>query len=238
LARPKVNKQSNLTVVGGQIGHNSNRNKGTSVESLTDDQLQALTRQHAQKRSRLIDAEKKAKAERMNFDKVIKSELGAKGLADIKLLEQLSTPEGEAELIAEMERQARVARWSGMVIGTQGDLFGEDRRTAEEKAFEAGKRAGLSGENCQPPSGYSADASGQWVSGWHEGQAVLASGFMKKESDAELLRPESEDDGQADPFDAAAESDFGDDSYQAGDEVDVGGDDEDFDPSVFQREDA
>lgn len=198
-------KEKALKAVG--IGHNGG-------EPLTDDQLQALTRQHAQKRARLVDMEKKAKADRMNFDKVIKAELGAKGLADIKLLEQLSTPEGEAELIAEMERQARVARWSGLLIGAQGDLFEEDRRTAEEKAYEAGKRAGLSGENCQPPSGHSAESSSQWVSGWHDGQAVLASGFMKKESDTELLRPEADDDGGTDDFDAAIDnSDFDDEGF-------------------------
>jgi hypothetical protein len=226
MARPK--KEKTLKPVG--VGHNSGE--------LNDDQLQALTRQHAQKRTRLVDEEKKAKAARMNFDKVIKAELGAKGLADIKLLEQLSTPEGEAELMAEMDRQARVARWAGLVIGTQGNLFGEDRRTAEEKAGEAGKRAGLSGENCQPPSGYSDACREAWIQSWHEGQAVLASGFMKKEPDAALLRPESEDEGQSDDFNDAADGDFGDDTYRPGDEVEVEDDDADFEPPAFLRADT
>jgi hypothetical protein len=226
MARPKKDKA--LKPVG--VGHNSGE--------LNDDQLQALTRQHAQKRARLLDVEKRAKADRMNFDKVIKAELGAKGLANIKLLELLSTPEGEAELVAEMERQARVARWAGLVIGTQGNLFGEDRRTAEEKAAEAGKRAGLSGENCQPPSGYNDASREAWVQAWHAGQAVLASGFMKNESDDELLRPESEDEGQEDDFNAAADGDFGDDGYRPGDEVDVETDEEPFDPPSFIKADT
>ncbi len=224
MARPKKDKA--LKPVG--IGHNGGE--------LTDDQLQALTRQHAQKRTRLLDAEKKAKAERMNFDKLIKSELGPKGLANIKLLELLSTPEGEAEVVAEMERQVRIARWAGLVIGTQGDLFGTDRRTAEEKAAEAGKRAGLSGESGQPPSGYSGEAHNAWMDGWREGQAVLASGFMKGASDSELLRPEA-DPQVPDPFNDAADGDFGDDGYRPGDEVDVAGE-QDFEVPAFLKEPA
>jgi hypothetical protein len=221
-------KEKALKAVGG-IGHNSGE--------LNDDQLQALTRQHAEKRSILVNAEKKAKADRMNFDKLIKAELGAKGLADIKLLEQLSTPEGEAELKAEMERQARVARWAGLQVGTQGSLFDEDRRTVGERAFDEGKRIGLSGGDCKPTHQPGTEAYEKFVEGWHAGQAVLAAGFKKPE--AELLRPESEDEDEGnDDFDAAANGDFGDDTYRPGDEVDVETGEEPFEPPAFLRADT
>lgn len=179
------------------IGHNSG--------DFTDDQRQALTRQYLQKREHLLAAEKKAKADRMNFDKVIKAELGAKGLADIKLLQQLSTPEGEAELKAEIERQLRVARWAGMPIGTQLDLFGPDRRPVEERAFEEGKRSGLAGETLKPTYDPGTEGYDAFVKGWHDGQSVLAAGFKKGPAEADLLRPEPEEGEGTDDFDAAAD---------------------------------
>src|SRR6185369_17881305 len=70
----------------------------------SDSQLEALTRDYRAQRTAALAVEKKAKADRMNLDKKIKADLGAKGLADIKLLDQLSTPEGEADFKEEMER--------------------------------------------------------------------------------------------------------------------------------------
>jgi ribosome modulation factor len=181
-------KKPNLTVVGGpraadaKPGHNSS--------GLTDDQVQALTRQHSEKRAHLLELEKTAKANRMNFDKVIKSDLGAKGLADIKLLAELETEEGETKFKEEMERQARVARWAGLHVGMQGSLFDEDRRPIADRAYEEGKRAGLAGKDAKPPHAPGTEAHNEWMRGWHDGQAVLAAGFKKKEPQSELVKSE------------------------------------------------
>lgn len=202
MARPKGAKnRPKLTVVGNSpnVGHNQP----------SDDQVQALTRQHAQKRAKLLEAEKRAKADRMNFDKVIKSDLGAHGLADIKLLEKLETPEGEEEVRAEMERRARVFRWAGIPIGTQGSLFDEDRRPIEDRAFDEGKRAGMEGKHCEPPHPAGTSAASRWVEGWHAGQAILATGFKKPADTPEVLRPEGNEPKGADDFDSAANGGFG-----------------------------
>lgn len=201
MGRPAGSKNKpKLSVVGGVAGPGHNR----SQEQLTDDQLQGLTRQHAQKRKSLVDAEKKAKAARMNFDKVIKAELGEKGLDNIKLLEELDTPEGEARIKADMERQAMVARWAGLAIGTQGALFDTDRRPIEDRAFDDGKRDGMSGKTLAPPHAPDTAAYGRYVEGWHAGQAINAAG-IKKPPEAELLRKEgAEVTGKPDEFDAAA----------------------------------
>ncbi|MER9768953.1 hypothetical protein NKJ09_23145 [Mesorhizobium sp. M0189] len=206
MSRPKgsVNKKPKLSVVGGGASPGPGHNK--SAEQLNDDQLQALTRQHAAKRAKLLDTEKKAKADRMNFDKVIKSDLGSTGLANIKLLEDLETPEGEARIKADMERQAMVARWAGLAIGTQGALFDTDRRPIEDRAFDDGKRDGMSGKTLAPPHAPDTVAYGRYVEGWHAGQALNAAGIKQKPPAAELLRKEGvEATGKPDEFDGAAD---------------------------------
>lgn len=205
MARPKGSKnRPKLTQVGpadAKPGHNS----GKTMAQLSDDQTQALTRQHAAKRAKLVEAEKTAKANRMNFDRVIRSDLGEFGLANIKMLEQLETPEGEAKIRAEMERQMMVARWSGLPIGTQAALFDEDRRPIEERAHDSGKRAGMKGDNCAPPHAPGTPSYEPWIKGWHEGQAVLALGFKKGPVDP-VLRPEGNEPAGPDAFDLASDA--------------------------------
>ncbi|WP_192242924.1 hypothetical protein [Mesorhizobium silamurunense] len=202
MARPKGSKNKpKLAPVPGGPRPGDNR----TLEQLSDDQRQALTRQLGEKRTRLVDAEKTAKAARMNHDRLIKSELGENGLDEIKLLEQLETPEGEKEFKERRDREIRIARWAGLAIGSQGE-FELDRRPAAEKAFDAGKRAGMKGEDCKPPHAPGAEAYDEWIRGWHEGQAVLAGGFKKgPDSAAELLREEGKEQaGKPDVFDEAA----------------------------------
>ncbi|RVC05816.1 hypothetical protein EN883_03940 [Mesorhizobium sp. M7A.F.Ca.AU.002.06.1.1] len=191
-----------MSVVGGAAGPGHNR----SAEQLSDDQLQGLTRQHAAKRAKLLEAEKKTKADRMNFDKIIKSDLGATGLANIKLLLDLETPEGEARIKADMERQAMVARWAGLAIGTQGALFDQDRRPVEDRAFDDGKRDGMSGKTLATSHASGTEAYNKYVEGWHAGQAINAAGIRQKPPEAELLRKEgAEVTGLADEFDQASD---------------------------------
>ncbi len=179
-------------------GHNS---------VLTDDQRQALTRQHAGKYFSLLEAKKKADADLRNHAKVVKSDLGEHGMVQIKLLQQLQTEEGEKKFREEMEAKATAARWAGLPIGAQGNLFDEDRRPIEEKAYEEGKSAGMAGKTANPPYSPGTPAYDRFMEGWHAGQAVLAQGFKKTKDSADLLRPETEEtetDGP-DDFDAAAE---------------------------------
>lgn len=220
-------KEKKLKPVG--IGHNSD---------LTEDQRIALhLNNHVPSYERALKAKKDADAAFKNICKTIKAEGGS--IDEVKLTIELRTPEGEAKLKATIEQQLRVARWNGLPVGTQGDMFGPDRRPAEERAAADGKRAGLAGENCQPPSGLSQEANAAWVEAWHAGQSVLAAGFKTTSSDTELLRPESEDEGQSDDFNEAADGDVGDDTYQIGDEVDVGGGDDEgeFEPPAFLQND-
>lgn len=171
--------------------------------AMSDDQEQKLTRDHAARRLQLLKAETDAKAARLKFDKVIKADLGEHGLANIKLLEKLESDKGEDEIKADLERRAKVARWAGLQIGTQGSLFENDRRSMNEKAFEEGKRDGLKGAD--PKSPYSGEAEQEYLKGWHTGQAVNLGGIKQTKPEADIVKPKGGAKKSApDEFDQAA----------------------------------
>lgn len=152
----------------------------TTIEGISDDQLYSLTEQHRQKYELLLDARHKANKALIDYGKIIKSDLGATGLQDIKDIICLDTPEGEASMKAEMERKARVMRWMGCPIGSQGALFGEpDRTPIEDRAKAEGKRQGLAGENNSNPHHHTTAAHRAHNDGYGEGQAVNAAGIKR-----------------------------------------------------------
>lgn len=147
---------------------------------MSDDQRCSLTYQHMEKYQRLLATKKAADNALTGFGKEIKSDLGAKGLADIKDMIEGRSPEGEAKLKAEMERKARVMRWLNIPIGVNGELFpAEDRTPLAERAYAAGKRQGLAGEKYDNPHHATTEAHKQFTTGFGEGQAVLSKGFKK-----------------------------------------------------------
>lgn len=153
----------------------------TSAETISDDQLYSLTEQHRQKYELLLEGRHKANKALIDYGKIIKSDLGAHGLQDIKDLISLDTPEGEAAMKADMERQARVLRWMGVPIGSQGALFGDtDRTPITERAFNEGKRQGLAGEKMENPHHQTTEAHRSFNDGFSQGQETLATkGFSK-----------------------------------------------------------
>jgi ribosome modulation factor len=151
------------------------RSAGTGDNEMNDDQRYSLTEKHRQKYESFLEAKNKANKALIDFGKIIKSDLGAKGLQDIKDLIALSTPEGEEAMKAEMERQARVMRWMNIPIGSQGALFGEeDRAPITDRAFAEGRRQGLAGESQNNPHHHTTEASRAHNDGWQDGQTTLA----------------------------------------------------------------
>lgn len=150
-----------------------------SNSELTDDERRALLFQHVKAYEDKLAAKKKADAELKNTCKLAKAELGKDAVADIKDVIALKTPEGEAALKIEIERQIRIARFMNAPMGHQF-TFSEDMRPSTDKAFEKGKCAGLDGQAASPPHDPSVPQYGSWMEGWHAGQAVLASGFREK----------------------------------------------------------
>lgn len=203
---------------------------------LTEDQQAALFFQHKNKIVALREKLASVNSELRTAFKVAKSEGFTKKEIDFAIA--LEDDEDD-KIQKERLRQNQIARWLGVPLGTQAELdLQPDRRSIEEKAAAEGKKAGMNGETLNPPYAPGTPGYEPYVEAWHLGQAAIFS-IEKMKSETQLLRPESEDEGGDDEFDAAADGDFGDDTYQVGDEVDIGGeDDDDFTPPSFLRDDS
>ena len=173
-----------------QIGDNS------GAVAPTDEQLQALHFQHVAKYEKAVETKRRADVALKNVAEAAKKDLGPRAVAEIKLAIQLKTPEGEVRVRDTLASQLRVARWAGLPVGSQADLFPEDRTPAVDRARADGKRAGLAGEHPKTPHHPSTPQAQAWLEGWHEGQAVLVGGIKTTveavhafEVDAEDPRP-------------------------------------------------
>ncbi len=156
-----------------------------TAEGISDDQVYSLTEQHRQKYERLLAAKKAGDKALTDFGKIVKADLGAKGLQDIKDIISLSTPEGEALMKAEMERQTRVMRWMNIPIGTQAGMLSEpDRTPITERAFNDGKRQGLAGETQSNPHHHTTEAHIHHNDGYAEGQSINAAGIKRLDPSA------------------------------------------------------
>jgi ribosome modulation factor len=156
-----------------------------TLEGLSDDQRYSLTEQHRQKIEKALATKKAASAAYLNACKIAKAELGPTGMDDINDMIALATPEGEARMKENIERQMRVLRWNDVPMGTIDDLFPDtDRTPITERAFNAGKRQGLAGESNNNPHHHATEAHRFHNDGWAEGQKTLATkGFSKLSPD-------------------------------------------------------
>jgi hypothetical protein len=152
---------------------------GHNGDKLTDDERRALTLHH----KRLYEAAdalvERAKADRTAVSDQAKADLGKSALGEIKDMIAMADHD---KVKAKLERDMRLARWAGMPIGFQVDLFGA-RISNDDKIAAAGKAAGMAGETCQQPATLSVHDAQIWIENWHVGQGILASAFGKKKVD-------------------------------------------------------
>jgi hypothetical protein len=147
----------------GQPGHNS---------TLNDEERRALTLHHKKLYEAADALVEKAKKDRAAVGDLAKADLGKGALADIK---DMILAANDKKMKAIVERTLRLARWAGLAVGTQTNLF-----EPVADPFEDGKTAGMHGDACEPPKNLAVDAAQKWIAGWHDGQSVLASAFKKK----------------------------------------------------------
>jgi hypothetical protein len=183
--RPKTETKTEKTNETNGSGHNS---------ALTDDECRALTLHHKRIWLAADALVEKAKAERKAVADQAKADLGKGVLADIK---DLILFDDDVKAKADIERRMRLAKWSGLPVGFQVDLFG-DRQPADERHEAAGTTAGMAGENCSPPTHLGPADMQSWIRGWHSGQAVLAGAFGKLKTDAPVDAPAADTSEQ--PF--------------------------------------
>lgn len=133
-----------------------------------------------QKIARFFSYKKRWEAAKLtlkNLEEEIKTRIGKHGVRDIRTAVQLDDPDGEERIKERIEAQMRIARWMGLPVGEQEDLFPADRTPAVDAALARGKRDGLSGNPYKPECDPSVPQYAAYTNGFNEGQSVLAQGF-------------------------------------------------------------
>lgn len=158
---------------------------------LRDDELRALALNHKGMFERALAAKKSKDADFRNACKKIKSELGDSGVAIIKAMIELDSPEGEAAVLGRIRAQAKAARWNGLPVGTQVELaLGEpDRTPAVDRAREEGKMASMTSKPRKPPYDPSTPQYTAWLEGYAEHQETLLATVGRGKGDEEDVRP-------------------------------------------------
>lgn len=156
---------------------------------LSEDQQRALHYEHCRKFEAAVAVKKKYDKELKDVSKMIKAD--GDSVAKVKQTLLSRTPEGEAELRAEIAQTAEVLRWAGVNVGETADMFPEDRTPSDDRAFAEGKRDGLAGEPRKPNYDPSTSQYNKYMDGFTSGQDVLAKGFrpFPPDEDDRDLRP-------------------------------------------------
>ncbi len=150
-----------------------------------DPQLRELAISHRNKYLRLHNALANAQSNMRAFGKEVKED--GLSMRQIKLMVELSTPEGEAAWRMTIAADLMAAQYQGAGIGQQLVLFMEpDRTPATEIAYDEGQKASMSGESPKPPYHPSTPQYTQWITGYQdhqsqrlkEGIKPLATGFV------------------------------------------------------------
>jgi len=184
------------------IGHNSG-----SAESMDDDNQHALFLHHFNKIKALREKLATTNADLRNALKTAKAEGFLKG--DFDTATALGKDKA-GEIEAQRKREDRIARWLGIPLGTQGELFVAPSQ--REKAFAEGKNDGIQGKPMKPPYSPGTEGWEGWTEGWHAGQSAAFKIKQSKNPDAPIIKAadEGERDGTGDAFDEDANRSTGD----------------------------
>lgn len=154
-----------------------------------DDQDRALFLQALPKIGQLRAALNTANANLRNAYKQAKADGFAKKDFDEAFLMQGA--EGEKVKKGAILRSLRIARWLGMDLGAQLDMFEQDARVpAVDRAYEEGKSQAMQGVSLKCDYAQDTEQYRTFAAGWHHGQEILSKGFKK-------LHPEVEADEKA-----------------------------------------
>ena len=164
---------------------------------LRDDELRSLALNHKGLFERALAAKKAKDADFRNACKKIKSELGDSGVAIIKAMIELDSPEGETAVLSRIRAQAKAARWNGLPVGTQVELALDvpDRTPAVDKARDAGKQASMEDALCKPPYAPNLPQYKAWMDGYQDHRATML-GRGKKDDPRPKLVQNMETEGQ------------------------------------------
>lgn len=131
--------------------------------ALTDDERQKLFFKHERDLAPVLAREALVKAELKKIYATAKADGFHK--YEFELGRQFASPEGEADVAVKQEAVYRIARWKGVSLGTQADMFA-DAAPRRDEHFEAGKRANFEGGSRKAPAHLNIDDGNRWYAGF------------------------------------------------------------------------
>jgi hypothetical protein len=152
--------------------------KVAAPKGSNDDQDRALFLHHLQNLPKLI----KAKDDAVNAIRGFYKKAKADGFVqdDFKEALKMQGVEGEKEKKSAIARSLRIARWLGLDLGAQLDMFEQDERVpAADRAYEEGKSQAMLGISLKTDYAPETEQFREFTRGWHDGQAILSQGFKK-----------------------------------------------------------
>lgn len=184
MGRKKRNGNGNGEADGHADDGVEQRPEARTIEELSDEDRQALFFDHLRKARPLFEAKKEAARDLKQAKELAEGE--GVSWKDIEAAIKADTEEGRAKLIADVQRQQRLAQWLGLPVGASPDLFDDAANGDQAKRAAAeGKRAGMNGDPCKPPAQYApgSEAYNAWCSGHADGNAALARRTIKPKVD-------------------------------------------------------
>jgi hypothetical protein len=170
---------------------------GPDHNTLTEDQERALFFHHLNR----VKAQKAVVASETGSLRSLYKIAKADGFSkkDIDFALSLESRK-EEETLEERRRQQRIAFWLQHPIGTQPDMFDfqPDRTPLADRAYEAGKIAGMKGEPNRPPHDENTEAGQKWMAGWHKGQELIFAVGRQKDAEAFNGDGDETDEGEGD----------------------------------------
>lgn len=153
-----------------------------------DRDMQNLARHHRDKYITAKAALSKAQRGMQALGKEIKGD--GLSVRQIKLMVELSTPEGEAAWRATIANDLLAAQYQGAAIGSQLSLFMEpDRTPSGDIAFDEGIQDSMDGKTANPKYSLSVPQHKRYMEGYHqETERRLKAGIKKIEPE----KPRSE----------------------------------------------
>jgi hypothetical protein len=155
-------------------------------EPSADPKLRELARHHRDKYITLKNAMGKAQKNLRLFGKEVKED--GLSMRQIKLMVELSTPEGEAAWRMTIANDLIAAQYQGAAIGQQLTLFLEpDRTPAVDIAYDQGVQDSMDGKTAHPGYDPSTPQHAKYMDGFHaETERRLKAGIKKavEEDDA------------------------------------------------------
>lgn len=153
-----------------------------------DPEKRAIFLSDKDKYAKAIERQKRATADVRNAAKTIKAD--GFTLRQVKLAIQLETPEGEAEFRSLIANDLLAAQYQGAQIGSQLQLFLEDkdRTPSADMAYDEGVRDSAQNKPAKP--GYAPDTaqSMRYMEGFHDETARRTKAGIKPLDDANQPR--------------------------------------------------